>query len=92
MTVLSFIFLICSTRVNIPFFLTLLAVTLAFALLSAALFIESQAIFDISRAGTLLSTDKTAAFAILAKGEAKLKITLRLVVVSYICGCFCWRR
>lgn len=82
MTVLSFIFLICASRVNIPFFLVLLAVTVAFALLSAALFMESQAIHLIGQAGTLQGAgDNAAAVASLAKGEAKLKITLRLVVV-----------
>ncbi|KUJ13126.1 uncharacterized protein LY89DRAFT_652580 [Mollisia scopiformis] len=81
MTVLSLIFLVCASRVNIPFFLLLLAVTVAFALLSAALFIESQAIHLIGEAGTLEGAgDNAAAVISLAKGEAKLKITLRLVV------------
>lgn len=89
MTVLSLIFLICASRVNVPFFLLLLAVTIAFALLSAALFLEHQAIYDISVAGTLEGNgDNAAAVVILPKGEAKLKITLRLVVVSDRSVCY----
>lgn len=83
MTVFSFIVMVCSIRVNVPFFLLLLAVTLVFALLSAALFLEHQAITLITEAGGLEGMgNNAAAVAALARGEARLKLTLRLVVVS----------
>ncbi|KAF8851856.1 hypothetical protein BDZ45DRAFT_750252 [Acephala macrosclerotiorum] len=81
MTVFSFIVMVCSIRVNVPFFLLLLAVTLAFALLSAALFLEHQAITLITEAGGLEGMgNNAAAVTTLVRGEARLKLTLRLVV------------
>jgi succinate-acetate transporter protein len=84
MAVLTFIFLICSFRVNIIFVLVLLAAQIAFALLAAALVVESEALEMIGEAQALGAMGNAAEAAVLgAKGMARLNTALKLVTVSH---------
>jgi hypothetical protein len=81
MTVLSVVFLICALRVNLIFVLVLLGAVIAFGLLSAALFVESEAIRMLGQAAVLAQMGDASAGALLVKGEARLAFALKLVKV-----------
>lgn len=82
MTVLSFIFLICSIRVNIVFVLQILAITVSYGLISAGLFYESTGIRLLGEALSMVDADPVGADVIVKKGLATIAFTRKLVYVS----------
>ena len=84
MTVLTFIFLICSLRVNVIFVLVLLGALIAFSLVTAALFIEGRGIELLGMAQALAMTDPASAAAAAANGMGKLSMASKLISVCSI--------
>lgn len=83
MAVISFIFLICTLRVNVVFFLVIFGITLGFSLLAAALFVESEALSALAAAQALQAAGGATAdvLAHLVRAQDKKTLTLRLVTV-----------
>ncbi|KAE9378601.1 hypothetical protein N431DRAFT_450550 [Stipitochalara longipes BDJ] len=79
MAVFSFIMLICSARVNVVLVVLIFGVFLGFVLVSAALFIENQAILNAAAAVELSGTDSAVAATMLASAVSKRSLTLKLV-------------
>jgi succinate-acetate transporter protein len=83
MAVLTFVFLICSFRVNVIFVLLLVEGEIAFSLLAASLFVESEALRLLGNGQALQAAGNAAEAApLLVAGENKLKIASRLTTVS----------
>ncbi len=83
MALMSFVFLICSLRVNLIFVLVLVGAVMGFSFLSAALFFESEALRLFGAAGTFQTAGNTAmAQATMAAGQRKLSCALKLVTVG----------
>jgi hypothetical protein len=81
MTVLTFVFLVCSLRVNLVFVLVLLGALIAFALLSAALFVESEALRMLGAGEALQVAGSLEAIVQFANGMNRLDLALKLVKV-----------
>lgn len=83
MAVLTFVFLVCSFRVNVFFVLLLLGGEIAFLLLTAALFIESEALRLVGAGMAMQEAGNMARAApLLLAGQNKLVIAKRLITVS----------
>lgn len=82
MAVLTFVFLVCSFRVNVIFMLLLLGGEIAFSLPTAALFIENEAL-GLVGASMVMETagNIAAAVPLLLAGQHKLMIMKRLITV-----------
>lgn len=83
MAVLTLVFLVCSFRVNVIFVLLLIGGEIAFSLLAASLFVESEALRLLGNGQALQAAGNAAEAApLLLAGENRLKIALRLTTVS----------
>jgi hypothetical protein len=76
--------LICPVRVNVVLVFLLLGVFLGFVPVVVALFIiEDEAIRTLTGAVALIGTDSAAVNAMLATGQNRLNLALRLIAMSW---------